>query len=95
MCTGLVICINSVILSNRLDRFMLQILARENAVPEARQGMASVQIDISNVNDNFPMFSSNTYEFEVTEGAAAGALTSTMPAGLTMVAVSFPCVPNV
>ena len=51
------------------------------------QSQAQVSVIIVNENDNIPVFASSSYMFEIAENAVAQALTSTVPAGLTMIQV--------
>ena len=55
------------------------------------QSQAQVTVNVINENDNVPTFSLASYTFEVAENLAAHALTSTNPAGLTMIQVSCCC----
>lgn len=50
------------------DHYLLYIIARDNGVPP-RAGNVTVHINITDTNDNSPMFSENTYEVAVPEQA--------------------------
>lgn len=49
------------------------------------QSQAQVTINIINDNDNLPTFAFSSYTFEIAENSPAQALTTTTPAGLTMI----------
>lgn len=66
---------------------MIQIKAQETRTTARLQTQAQVTINIINENDNLPTFSSTSYTFDVAENLAPQALTSTNPAGLTMIQV--------
>ena len=72
----------------------VQIIAQETNTTARLQTSAQVTINIVNENDNLPTFSSSSYTFELAENSAAGALTSTNPAGLRMIQVSQQVVAN-
>lgn len=57
---------------------------------ERLQGTANVRVDITNVNDNIPMFSFTTYEFQVEEEASPSPLTTVTPPGLSEITVCPP-----
>ena len=52
------------------------------------QSQAQVTINVINDNDHLPTFASPSYTFELAENSPAQALTTTNPAGLTMIQVS-------
>jgi hypothetical protein len=51
------------------------------------QSQAQVTVNIINDNDHLPTFASSSYTFEIAENSSPQALTSTNPAGLTMIQV--------
>lgn len=67
---------------------MKQIRAQETRTTARLQSSAQVTINIVNENDNLPSFALSSYTFEIAENSAGQALTSTSPAGLTMIQVS-------
>ena len=67
---------------------MKQIRAQETRTTARLQSSAQVTINIVNENDNLPSFALTSYTFEIAENSAGQALTSSSPAGLTMIQVS-------
>ena len=51
------------------------------------QSQAQVTVNILNDNDHLPSFASSSYTFEIAENSPPQTLTSTNPAGLTMIQV--------